>query len=317
MWKTIFCRMFAPLRAAGLEVGKDIMTGGSVISVRGLSYGYDDREILQNISFDLKEGDFLTLFGDDDSGKTSLFRILMGFQTRYSGTVKLWGREPNQLSRQQQDSLRFVPDDIIWEGHLTGREYLMYIRDMAEGYDDEYRKLLCEQFKVVLEEGLLDTSYQNNKLVQIIGALCVRPKLILLDEPSNYLDKDARRMLLELLRQHCRQGGSVLIAEKQYENARQYCNRCLYLKEGKAAVKARVTHPDIRCKAVTVCGGKKEFLDKYLPRLISSHEDTRTYLYKGDMKQLAVLMYHADCSDWIVEELTLTEELEENYVRWK
>lgn len=301
----------------GMEVSKNFMRGRNIISVRGLSHHYSDREILQNVSFDLKEGDFLTLFGDDDSGKTTLLRILMGFQTHYSGNVSLWGREPNQLSRQQQGSLRFIPDDIIWEGHLTGMEYLMYIRNMAETYDDEYRKSLCEQFKVALDEKLLDTSYQNNKLIQIIGALCVRPKLILLDEPSNYLDKNTLRILYELLQQHCGQGGSVLLAEKQYEKARKYCSRCLYLKEGKIVVNARVTHPDIRCKAITVCGGEEGFLDQYLPRLISNHEDTKTYLYKGDMKKLAALMYHADCKDWIVEELTLKEELEEDYARWK
>lgn len=296
---------------------KNAMRECDAISVRELSHQYGDREILQNVSFDLKEGDFLTLFGDDDSGKTTLFRILMGFQTHYSGTVRLWGRRPNQLTRKQQGRLRFIPDDIVWEEHLTGTEYFSYIRDMTESYDDGYREQLCKNFEINPEEGLLDTSYQNNKLVQIIGALCVRPELILLDEPSNYLDKEPLHMLYELLREHCRQGGSVLLAEKQYEKAREYCNRCIYLKEGKIAVNARVTHPDIRCKAVTVRGGKKEFLDKYLPRLISDREDKKTYLYKGDMKKLAALMYHADCSDWIVEELTLTEELEENYVRWK
>ncbi|MCM1568343.1 MAG: ATP-binding cassette domain-containing protein [Roseburia sp.] len=288
-----------------------------MISVRDLSSQYGDTIALQNVSFDLAEGDFLTIFGGDDAGKTTLLRILMGFRTRYSGTVKLWGKRPNRLTREQQSRLRFLPDDIIWEGHLTGEEYLSYIQRCSEVYDGEYQEELCRRFGVVLEEGLLDTSYQNNKLVQMIGALCVRPKLILLDEPSTYLETEVYRILCELLQEHCRQGGGVLVTEKSYETAREYSSRCIYLKEGKIAVNARVTHPDIRCKAVTVRGGQEEYLNQYLSRFICERKGTRTYLYKGDMKTLAALMYHAECADWIVEELTLTEELEGNYARWK
>lgn len=293
------------------------MSERTVILAKGISNKYGDREILQNVNFGLEEGDFLVLFGADDAGKTTLLRILMGFQTSYSGAVRLWGKKPNRLTGEKRGWLRFVPDDILWEEKQTGEEYLSYVRRASAAYDKEYQDRLCELFKVTLEEGLLDTSYQNNKLVQIIGALCARPRLILLDEPSRYLSRDVCRILYDLLREHCRQGGSVLLTENQYEKAREYCNRVIYLKEGKVIIYRKVSHPDIRCKAVTVRGGKEEYLSRYLPGIICDRGMIKTYLYKGDMKKLAQLLYHAECQDWTVEELTLTEELEGDYARWK
>lgn len=302
-------------RMAGLDV--ENVKSGNMISVRNLSNRYGDKIMLQDVGFDLAAGEFLALFGEKGAGKTTLLKILMGLQIHYSGTVKLWGSRPNRLSNEQQGWLRFVPDDIIWEEHLTGWEYLSYIQEIAKQYEQEYQDELFERFKIEPEEELLDTSYQNNKLIQIVGALCVRPKLLVLDDPFHYLGKEAFRMLCGLLKQHCEQGGSVLMAVRHYEEAREYCNRCIYLKEGKMTVNAKVSYPDLRCKAVTVLGGRKEVLEKYLPRMICERGDRRTYLYKGDMKRLAVLMYHAECVDWIVEELTLTEELEGNYARWE
>lgn len=287
-----------------------------MVRMKNVTSQYNGVQVLKDVNLAVEEGDFLVLFGEDDAGKTTLLHILMGFNTSYSGKVALMGNRPNNLNIEQRSRVRFVPDSLIVEPGMTGADYLQYAKDAAGAYDEALQRALCEESNISLQKELKCMSAQENKLVQVIGAVCAGPRLLILDEPSNFLEKQAYALLLKHLGQWNREGTTVLLAAEQYEDARGFSSRYAYLKNGRISVYSSVPSREQRGKIVTVVGGKDEVLKKYLPKCISRYDGKAAYYYKGDMQRLAQILYHAACEDWAVEEPTLREELDGDFSRY-
>lgn len=274
-------------------------------------------QALKNVDFSVQEGDFLVLFGSDNAGKTTLLHILMGFNTSYSGKVLLMGKRPNTMGVEQRECVRFVPDSLIVEPGMKGADYLQYAKESTGAYDESLQWELCEEFAVPLQKELKNMTEQENKLIQVIGAVCARPKLLILDEPSDFLGESAYALLLAHLVRWNKAGMAVLLAVEQYEDAKGCGNRYAYLREGRMIASGSVPLRGARGKVVTVVGGKEAVLQQFMQGRIGSYGDRTVYYYRGDMKKLALGLYHADGTDWSVEELTLQEELDGNLTRWE
>ena len=287
-----------------------------MVRMKYVTSKYNGVQVLKDVNLAVEEGDFLVLFGADDEGKTTLLHILMGFNTSYSGKVALMESRPNNLNVEQRSQVRFVPDSLILEPGMTGADYLQYAKDAAGAYDEALQWALCEENAVSLEKELEYMTAQENKLVQVIGAVCAGPRLLILDEPSNFLGRQAYALLLKHLGQWNRKGMTVLLAAEQYEAAGGFCSRYAYLKGGRIIVDSSAPSGEQRGKIITVAGGKGEVLKKYLPNCISRYDGKTVHYYKGDMQRLALILYYAACEDWAVEELTLREELDGDFSRW-
>ncbi len=274
------------------------------------------KQVLNHVEFKVKEGDFFALCGSDDAGKTTLLHVLMGFHTAYTGKVYIMGTRPNNLNAEQRSKVRFVPDDIIWDRQLTAEDYFSMAREAAVNYDSALQKRLCDKYDVPIYNKLLSMSYKGNKLVQIIAAICARPRLLILDEPKNFLDRKSYKMVLEDLRQMNRSGTTILLAAEKYSDVEGYCTYYAYLKEGELVSSGKLIKRTRKCKIVTVRGGNVDFLEKHMERCISERRGEKVFLYKGDSQMLFLLLYKADCEDCTVEDMTLEEELDRNFDRW-
>lgn len=288
-----------------------------MIEIRDVSKWYDKEQILNRVSFTVKKGDFFALFGPDDAGKSTLLHILMGFDTDYQGSAEMFGKKANILNVHERNQVRFVPDDIIWESNSTASSYLKFIQAASIRYNMELQETLCSEFEIPLEEKLLEMTYQQNKLVQIVGAVCAEPNFLILDEPANFLEQKTYRRLLEYLKKWNQLGMGILIAVEKYADVRGICKSYAYLKEGIFVAMGNVSDNDVRCKVVTITDGNAEYLEKNMEQCIEEHGNKKIYLYKREMNRLADILSKSECSDWIVEEMTLEEELESDFSRWE
>lgn len=290
-----------------------------MLEINNVSVNYGKQKALEDICLMIKEGDFWGLFGADDAGKTSLLHIIMGFRTVYQGAVKILDSNILTAGADLRSQIRFVPDDIIWE-ELTAEEYLCCARGTSGNYDTELQQQLCEDYEIPVRAPLLSMTYQENKLVQIIAAVCAAPRILILDEPANFLSKNVYRSFLCLLADLHKKGMTILLAAEKYKDVRGFCDHYAYLKEGRIVAAAEVPKRDIRKKAVTVTGQAEEtelWKKADTVRLIAEHGNKRIYIYEGDGKELAERIADTECEDWLAEELTLEEELDENYERWE
>jgi cobalt/nickel transport system ATP-binding protein len=211
----------------------------SVLEVRGLSYAYPQGPgALEGVSFAVTEGERIGLVGPNGAGKTSLFLCLCGVLTPQVGDAVVAGlnvRDPSQR-RQLPGQVGIVfqnPDDQLFSATV--------LDDVAFGplnqglAPDEVRTRAAEALGRVGLTGVEDRvpwhlSGGEKRRVALAGVLAMRPRVLLLDEPSMFLDPGGRRALIELLNIV---GGTQVIASHDLELVLRTCSRVLLLDAGR------------------------------------------------------------------------------------
>jgi cobalt/nickel transport system ATP-binding protein len=218
------------------------VTSEPVVRVSGLSYAYPDgTAALASVSFTVADGERVALVGPNGAGKTSLFLCLCGILPPRSGDVWIAGlnvrdaadrrRLPGQVGIVFQN-----PDDQLFNTTV--------LDDVAFGPlnqdlpAEEARQRATEALKRVGLTGLEDRvpwhlSGGEKRRVALAGVLAMQPRVLLLDEPSMFLDPRGRRGLIELLNGL---GGTQVIATHDLEMVLKICGRVLVLDAGKLVV---------------------------------------------------------------------------------
>ena len=288
-----------------------------MLNVENVSYNYGSYKAIENINFNVKKGDFLGLVGEDEAGKTTLLHIVLGLQGRYTGGISLTEMVGEEKLPLDLKKVRFVPDDIIDEEQMNAKGYLNYMCKLADDYDIELQNELCEKFSVNIEEKLLDMTYQDNKLVQLIAAICAKPQLLLLDEPFNFLSKSTYYRIMDYVKKLNEEGMTVIVAVEKFEHIRFFCKSYVYLYEGEVKAYGNVTDEDVYSKVVTIFDCKEKLSEDKMEKLITSNYGRDVYLYDGDMDNLLDILHHTKCRDWLVEEMTLEEKIHMDFKRWE
>lgn len=288
-----------------------------IIDIKGLTNLYNRKEMLQQVDLEVKKGDFVAIIGADDSGKTTLLHIIMGFIRKYQGNVQVLGKQPDNWNREDRSRIRYVPDNILWERNMSVDEYLKMAKTNSSYYNEELQNELCEEWEIPLQDELLNLTYQENKFVQIIAAVCAQPELLILDEPMNFLGTQGYRQLLDKLKQWNEAGMTILVAAERYEHVRGYCTSYAFLREGILEPLQKVPEVDKRWKVITVFGEVADSFRRAMDQCIREDYGRTVFLYTEDMDKLPELLKRLRPMDFIVEEMTLEEEVEEDYSRWE
>jgi cobalt/nickel transport system ATP-binding protein len=209
------------------------------IQVRDLSFAYPDgAAALNDISFDISAGESVGLVGPNGAGKTSLFLCLSGVLKPKAAMLRIGGldlhdpaerrRLPEQVGIVFQNS-----DDQIF--NATVFDDVAFGPLNLELPPDEVRRRVAEALKRVGLTGLEERvpfhlSGGEKRRVALAGVLAMRPSVLLLDEPSMYLDPRGRRELMCLLPAL---GGTRLIASHDLELILQTCGRVLLIDQGR------------------------------------------------------------------------------------
>lgn len=298
---------------------------------------YNNGFSLHDISLQINTGDFMVMFGKDDAGKTALLYHILSLhhtiglagvrsivlargedaaETEESG-IFFEGKPIGRLSTDERKMIRFVPDTVCME-NITAKAYFRMLSKTYEYYDEEDVRDMCEYFGVDINEKLTDMTYNDNKLAMIIGAMVTVPKLLILDEPMNFLTQDSSVKLLQFLQFLSEKGIAVLLTCAESQEARGYGKQYVYLKDGTVADSGTMKEVYGAQKAVSVSGDRATMLRKLLGDPIAKANGRLTYLYdrrKQTYKLTEIVGIMGD-ADVEVENLTLEEMLEEDYTRW-
>jgi zinc/manganese transport system ATP-binding protein len=226
-----------------------------ILSVEGVSVRLSGREILHEVSFAIRPGEFTGLIGSNGAGKTTLLRVILGLQTPNAGRVLLDGRPRSH----RNPLIGYVPQKFLLDPDMPLRA-----RDLVGlGIDahrfgiplpSRARRALVDQMLQAVDAGrfadarvgLLSGGEQQRVL--IAHALIARPKLLALDEPLANLDLRAGREVVALLaRIAAEQQIAVLISAHEMNALLPAMDRIVYIAGGRAAsgTTAEVVRADV------------------------------------------------------------------------
>lgn len=269
--------------------------------------------ILDNVSFHISEGDFAVIFGGDSECRMRLLHCIMGYEMYYSGAVRFG---------EKVKVVRYVPADVFYDGKMTVGQYMILNRKRFDSFDEEKCNKLCQQYEIDVNEVLGDMTYEDNKIIQVIAAVCCSPDILIIDEAEQFVCLDKMIMLLDYLRKLNEKGLTIIYSCDNYETVKGYCNRYIMLHEGKVIAETEVPEEDIRQRVITIEGDATEIQDKFRDEnIVTEHIVTKngrsSYVYSGSFEKLPDILRELSCKDFIIEEMTLAEELTHDYSRWK
>ena len=169
-----------------------------MISLKNVSLDIKGVKVLDKISADARKGDYIVINGPDDSGKTSLLKVIAGLAPTFEGKMSLFGKNSEDFTEAEEQRICFVPDDLIQEDKMTVREYLDWSRECSDYYSDVIEASLIKRLEIDYNAQIRALSKNKNKCVQLIAAVASGADVLLLDEPDNFLDEDTLNKWLRI-----------------------------------------------------------------------------------------------------------------------
>ncbi|HKC43084.1 MAG TPA: ABC transporter ATP-binding protein [Burkholderiales bacterium] len=176
-----------------------------VVLAENLSKSFGSRRAVDSVSFDVQPGEVLGLLGPNGSGKTTVLRILTGYLHPSSGRARIMGHDVVTESLQARGQLGYVPEDAPLYPHMRVHEFLAFM-GRVRGLDGAALQRAIDEvvdrlsFAPVRDAPISRLSRGYRQRVAIAQALLGKPRLLVLDEPTNGLDPRQIIELRELVR---------------------------------------------------------------------------------------------------------------------
>jgi ABC-2 type transport system ATP-binding protein len=222
----------------------------AAISFQSVSKQYRSRgggatvQALDQVSFEIEQGEFFGLLGPNGAGKTTLISILAGLSRPSSGRVCVHGFDVGVDFAQARRCLGVVPQELVFDPFFTVRETLRiqsgyFGVSKNEAWIDELLQSL----------GLADKAGANmrqlsggmKRRVLVAQALVHKPPVIVLDEPTAGVDVELRQTLWQFIARLNREGSTVLLTTHYLEEAEALCSRLAMLKAGRVVALSSTT----------------------------------------------------------------------------
>lgn len=216
-----------------------------MIEVKQLSKSYDDVEALKEVSFSIAKGEVIGLLGPNGAGKTTLMKILTGFIHPSAGQVLVDGLDVLEKTREVQEMIGYLPENAPLYPELTVQSHLQMIADLRLIPKEKQKSYISEAvYAVDLADrlthpiGSLSKGYRQR--VGLAQAILHKPKLLILDEPTNGLDPTQIievRGLIKKLSQHC----TILLSTHILPEVEATCDRAIIIIRGELKANARLS----------------------------------------------------------------------------
>ena len=189
-------------------------------------------------SFTVNDGDLLGLVGNNGAGKTTLFRMILDLLKPDEGRVLIAGIDPSQSEEWKYTTAAYIDDSFLID-YLTPEEYFAFLAKVGSMPQKEMEERLkaFEHFaggEVLGQKKLIrNLSAGNKQKVGIISALFNKPRLVILDEPFNFLDPSSQNILKHELTEYNHQtGATILISSHNLQHTVDISTRITLLEKG-------------------------------------------------------------------------------------
>jgi iron complex transport system ATP-binding protein len=218
---------------------------GSMFEIKGISCGYGKRVVLRDVSFGIRQGEFVGVIGPNGSGKTTLMRAINGFLRLTQGDILFEGRGIQRIARRElsqnvavvTQSPEGVPPLSVEEFVLLGRiPYWGRLQLLETTKDVEVAERAMKLTKIDhLRRRMMDElSGGERQLVFVARAIAQEPRVLFLDEPTAHLDIGHQIQIMNLLSQlNRRQALTLVVVLHDLNLAGLYCDRLILLHEGR------------------------------------------------------------------------------------
>lgn len=258
-----------------------------MLKIQDISKDFGSLKALDDVSFDVADGQILGLIGQNGAGKSTTFHSILNF-LNYQGTIT-WNNQP--ITETAFDEIGYLPEERSLMPKLTIEQQIIYLARLKNQSAKEIKPQIDDWLQRFAVKGnkkdkIKDLSKGNQQKVQLICTLIHHPKLIILDEPFSGLDPVNADLLKQAIITAKEQGAAIIFSSHDMENVEEICDKLVMLRNGQVILNGTVR--EVRQSfgktriLVTTDWDKEQLLN--LPHVIQvdRHEEKRFVLTLDD-----------------------------------
>lgn len=208
-----------------------------MLSIKNVTKKYGDKVALNNISFDINDGEIFAFIGHNGAGKTTLIKSIVGIHDFDAGDILVNGKSIKKDPIACKKEMAFVPDNPELYENMKAIDFINFICDMYE-IDLETRqkniKKYASLFEIENSLGDLISSFSHGmkQKVALIAALAHNPKILIMDEPFVGLDPKAVFCMKETMNEMLKEGKIIFYSTHILDVAEKLCTKVAIIKKG-------------------------------------------------------------------------------------
>jgi ABC-2 type transport system ATP-binding protein len=204
-----------------------------IISITNLSKSYKEHNVLNNLNWQVEQGDIVALLGKNGAGKSTLLESIMNLREVNQGDIKIWGQNWHKLSQELREKIGFVAQDNVGFEWMRVQDFLAYLGGFFANYDVKYCAKISDGWGLDPKKKIADLSGGQKQILHVIQALSIKPELLILDEPVAHLDPSMRRQFIsELIELACEMNSTVIFSSHIISDLERISNKVALLKNG-------------------------------------------------------------------------------------
>lgn len=203
------------------------------IKVRNVSKEINGKKILDNINFDIYEGEIVGLVGPNGAGKSTLLKIMSGLYPNDEGLVEYYSIDLKHNYEKAMSLVGTLIESPDLYKNLSGFDNLELFKSMFKDVDEKRIKEIVEIVEMEKHLGKKFKTYSlgMKERLGIAASLINKPKILILDEPTNGLDPIGVKNVMNLLKEM--KGTTILISSHLLSEIEQLCDRVIFINSGK------------------------------------------------------------------------------------
>lgn len=226
-----------------------------LVTARGLTKKFEDFTAVDEINFEIQQGEAFGFLGPNGAGKTSTMRMISTVSPITSGTMTVFGLDPTTQGRGIRQRIGVVPQEDNLDLELTVAENLYIYGRYHDMSKAEIKPRIDELLEFAQLAERRDAQVEPlsggmKRRLTIARALINEPDLVILDEPTTGLDPQARHLLWDRLYRLKQDGATLVITTHYMDEAEQLCDRLVVMDEGKIVAE----------------GSPRQLIEEYAPR---------------------------------------------------
>lgn len=287
-----------------------------MLKLENVTKYYGDFKAVDNLSFEVNEGEIFGLLGVNGAGKTTTFRMIMGLLESSSGSITLDGKK---IDYSVTDKIGFLTEERSLLTKLTVKEQCLYYgvlkgmkeEDILNKLDELLKKFEISEYK---DKKIKELSKGNQQKIQFITAIINEPRLLILDEPFSGLDPFNVELFKKEIIEMSKKGSMIIFSSHRMEHVELFCKKLVVLLKGKTVLEGELSKikKQYRKKNIFVKGEIEEEKVKKIKGVIDviEHKDGYEIKIESDDIVQNVFDYVSKCNNvtkFVVEEPSLNE----------
>ena len=207
-----------------------------MISIRNVSKSYDGKvKVLDNVSFDIKDGEIFAFIGHNGAGKTTMIKSIIGILDFDSGDIIINNYSIKSDPIKCKKEMAYVPDNPDLYENMRAIDFINFVCDMYDvsNRDDIIKYAKMFEIDDKLYNDISSFSHGMKQKVALIAALAHNPNVIIMDEPFVGLDPKAVYDVKEIMKKMAHEGKIIFFSTHILDVAEKLCDRVDIIKDGK------------------------------------------------------------------------------------